>query len=169
MPTFAGILNDMLLPIEEKFLARAVELSRLGMENNEGGPFGAVVVYDNKIIGEGNNKVTSLNDPTAHAEVVAIRNACNHLGSYQLTDCDIYTSCEPCPMCLGAIYWARPRRVIYANTRNEAAAIAFDDAFIYDEINATLTDRKIPFIHVPDAQALAVFEQWTKRVGRKEY
>lgn len=169
MPTFAIILNDMLTPIEQQFLARAIALSRSGMENNEGGPFGSVVVLNNKIIGEGNNKVTSLNDPTAHAEVVAIRNACNHLGSYQLTDCDIYTSCEPCPMCLGAIYWARPRRVIYANTRNEAAAIAFDDAFIYDEINATLADRKIPFLHVPDAAALAVFEQWVKREGKKAY
>lgn len=159
----------MLTTIEEKFLARAIKLSKTGMENNEGGPFGSVVVHNNIIIGEGNNKVTSLNDPTAHAEIVAIRNACNHLGTYQLTDCDIYTSCEPCPMCLGAIYWARPRRVIYANTRNQAAAIAFDDAFIYDEINATLTDRKIPFIHVPDAKALAVFEQWHNREGKQEY
>lgn len=159
----------MLTPIEKSFLDRAIELSRQGMLNNEGGPFGSVVVYNNQIIGEGNNKVTSLNDPTAHAEVVAIRNACKHLGSYQLTDCDIYTSCEPCPMCLGAIYWARPRRVIYANTRNEAAAIAFDDAFIYDEINAPLNDRKIPFIHVPANEALAVFSEWKSRIDKKEY
>ncbi|MBK9570794.1 MAG: nucleoside deaminase [Chitinophagaceae bacterium] len=103
------------------YLERAIELSKQGMQSGLGGPFGCVVVLNDEIIGEGTNKVTSSNDPTAHAEVVAIRMACNKIGSYQLTGCEIYTSCEPCPMCLGAIYWARPKRVIYANTKEEAA------------------------------------------------
>jgi tRNA(Arg) A34 adenosine deaminase TadA len=117
-----------------RFLDRAVELSRQGIEQQAGGPFGCVIVKNGVIIGEGNNQVTVTNDPTAHAEVVAIRNACKTLGSFQLEGCDVYTSCEPCPMCLGAIYWARPERVIYANTKTDAAAIDFDDQFIYDEI-----------------------------------
>jgi tRNA(Arg) A34 adenosine deaminase TadA len=124
---------------------------------------------NNEIVGEGNNKVTSSNDPTAHAEVVAIRMACEKLGTYQLNDCDIYTSCEPCPMCLGAIYWARPKRVIYANTREEAAAIEFDDDFIYNEINAKMSDRKIPFIHCPHVKAQEVFEAWKNWEEKKRY
>jgi guanine deaminase len=159
----------MLKPEEIRFLEKAVELSKQGMESGQGGPFGCVVVKNGEIIGEGNNKVTSSNDPTAHAEVVAIREACKKLGAYQLDDCDIYTSCEPCPMCLGAIYWARPRRVIYANTREEAAAIEFDDEFIYGEINALMSDRKIPFIHVPDKGAQAVFEAWKNWTGKQKY
>ena len=111
---------------EKKFLERAIELSRQGMRTMQGGPFGCVIVKANEIVGEGCNQVIKTNDPTAHAEVVAIRKACELLKNYQLTDCDIYASCEPCPMCLGAIYWARPRRVIYANTRQDAAAINFD-------------------------------------------
>lgn len=159
----------MLSALEQSFLERAIELSKQGMENGEGGPFGCVVVMNNEIIGEGNNKVTSSNDPTAHAEVVAIRDACKKIGHYQLTGCDIYTSCEPCPMCLGAIYWARPNRVIYANTRDEAAFIEFDDAFIYNEINAGMADRKIPFIHASHPKAKAVFEDWKNWSGKKEY
>jgi tRNA(Arg) A34 adenosine deaminase TadA len=159
----------MLKPNEMKFLERAIELSLLGMESGNGGPFGCIVVRNNEIIGEGNNRVTSANDPTAHAEVVAIREACRKLGSYQLTDCDIYTSCEPCPMCLGAIYWARPRRVIYANTREEAAAIEFDDEFIYDEINAPMSKRRIPFIHYPHPQAKEVFTAWKNWEGKQKY
>ena len=159
----------MLKPEEIKFLGRAVELSKQGMESGQGGPFGCVVVKNGQIIGEGNNRVTSSNDPTAHAEVVAIREACKKLGTYQLDGCDIYTSCEPCPMCLGAIYWARPRKVIYANTREEAAAIEFDDDFIYGEINASMSDRKIPFIHVPDTGAKAVFEAWKNWTGKQKY
>jgi len=142
------------------FLERAIELSKTGMQNLQGGPFGCVVVKDGKIIGEGNNEVTATNDPTAHAEVVAIRNACKHLNSFQLTGCDIYTSCEPCPMCLGAIYWARPARVIFANTKQDAAAIAFDDEFIYEEIDKEMSQRKIKFIHAPHPKALEVFQQW---------
>src|SRR6476660_6909502 len=132
---------------EKKFLDRAIELSRQGMQTGKGGPFGCVIVKDGKIIGEGCNQVTATNDPTAHAEVVAIRNACRYLNSFQLTGCDIYTSCEPCPMCLGAIYWARPLRVIYANTKKDAAAIEFDDQFIYEEIIKQDHQRSIEFIH----------------------
>lgn len=154
---------------ERGFLERAIVLSNIGMMDGQGGPFGCVIVRDGDIIGEGYNKVTSLNDPTAHAEVVAIRDACRRIGTYQLTGCDIYTSCEPCPMCLGAIYWARPQRVIYANTREDAAAVEFDDDFIYQEINAQMHDRKIPFIHAPHPLALNVFEQWKQWEGKKKY
>jgi tRNA(Arg) A34 adenosine deaminase TadA len=145
---------------EQKFLERAIELSREGMQAGKGGPFGCIIVKDGKIIGEGFNQVATTNDPTAHAEVVAIRNACKTLNSFQLTDCDVYTSCEPCPMCLGAIYWARPRRVIYANTKQDAASINFDDDFIYNEIERPGAERTIVFIHHPDQKALDVFEEW---------
>jgi guanine deaminase len=151
---------------EKKFLERAIQLSDEGMQNGRGGPFGCVIVKDGKIIGEGCNQVTMSNDPTAHAEVVAIRNACSFLNSFQLTDCDVYASCEPCPMCLGAIYWARPRRVIYANTKDDAAAIDFDDQFIYEEIEKQDAARKIPFEHYPLPSAMKVFEEW-KRKGNK--
>lgn len=159
----------MLTPVERSFLERAIALSKQGMESGQGGPFGCIIVKDDKVVGEGNNRVTSSNDPTAHAEVVAIREACKNLATYQLEGCDIYTSCEPCPMCLGAIYWARPRRVIYANTRQEAAAIEFDDDFIYNEINASMGDRKIPFIHYPHPDAQAIFTAWKKWEGKTKY
>jgi tRNA(Arg) A34 adenosine deaminase TadA len=159
----------MLKPNEKIFLERAIALSKQGMESGQGGPFGCIIVKNNEIIGEGTNKVTSSNDPTAHAEVVAIREACKKLNTYQLEDCDIYTSCEPCPMCLGAIYWARPRRVIYANTRQDAATIEFDDEFIYNEINAAMVDRKIPFIHSPHPGAKDVFTAWKDWAGKQKY
>lgn len=154
---------------DKKFLERAIELARQGMKSGQGGPFGCVVVMDDEIVGEGSNMVTSINDPTAHAEVVAIRAACKKLNTYQLSDCEIYTSCEPCPMCLGAIYWARPKRVVYANTREEAAAIEFDDDFIYQEINAKMKDRKIPFIHDPHPMAKEIFEEWKNWEGKIKY
>ena len=154
---------------ERGFLERAIELSRLGMEKEQGGPFGCVVVKGGEVLGEGYNMVTTSNDPTAHAEIVAIRAACKKSGSYQLHDCDIYTSCEPCPMCLGAIYWASPARVIYANTREDAAGIDFDDDFIYREINATMADRKIPFLHVPHLAAKEIFKSWKNWDGKKLY
>lgn len=154
---------------DRKFLERAIELSKQGMESGHGGPFGCVIVQGNTIIAEGNNQVTSSNDPTAHAEVVAIRNACKKLGTYQLSDCEVFTSCEPCPMCLGAIYWARPLRVVYANTREEAAEIEFDDEFIYQEINAAMPERKIPFIHHPHPSARKVFETWKNWEGKIKY
>ena len=139
------------------------------MNGNEGGPFGAIVVKDGKIVGKGNNQVTSSNDPTAHAEVVAIRDACKNLNSFQLDDCVLYTSCEPCPMCLGAIYWARPNKVFYANTREDAAAIGFDDNFIYEEIKVSMDDRKIPFEQIGREEALRVFEEWQNKMDKLEY
>ena len=151
------------------FLDRAIELSEQGMKTKKGGPFGCVVVKDGKIIGEGSNEVLATNDPTAHAEIVAIRNACKTIGSFQLTGCDVYTSCEPCPMCLGAIYWARPQRVIFANTKNDAAAIHFDDQFIYEEIETPLNSRAIEFIHLPKQRALDVFLQWKNSEDREVY
>ena len=159
----------MLTEKEKQYLNRAIQLSREGMQGGKGGPFGCVIVLNDKIVGEGSNQVTSTNDPTAHAEVVAIRDACKKLNTFQLDDCDVYCSCEPCPMCLGAIYWARPKRVFYANTRQEAAAIEFDDEFIYEEINTALTERKIPFVHTPHAEARAVFEEWRKFPKKKAY
>jgi len=154
---------------EQNFLEQAIELSNKGMTGLQGGPFGCVIVKDGAIVGEGYNQVTKTNDPTAHAEVVAIRDACKRLGTYQLTGCDIYTSCEPCPMCLGAIYWARPSRVIFANTKKDAAAINFDDQFIYDEIDKCCDDRQIEFIHAPHKDALEIFEKWKNLEGKKAY
>ena len=155
--------------IEKRFLERAIELSRQGMQKGNGGPFGCVIVKDGEIVGEGVNEVLVKNDPTSHAEVVAIRNACKKLNNFQLTGCDVYTSCEPCPMCMGAIYWARPNRVIYANTKSDAAAVNFDDQFIYDEIEKLPQDRYIQFIHLPQDQALDVFLEWKNNGDRKEY
>lgn len=159
----------MLTTHEMAFLERAIELSKQGMQSGAGGPFGCVIVKDGVIIGEGYNQVTSQNDPTAHAEVVAIREACQKLGTHQLIGCEIYTSCEPCPMCLGAIYWARPLRVVYANTREDAAAIEFDDDFIYSEINASMKDREIPFVHVKHPLAKEVFNDWQSWEGKSRY
>ena len=154
---------------DKKFLARAIELSKEGMQGGKGGPFGCVIVLGDEIVGEGYNKVTSSHDPTAHAEVVAIRAACKKLGTHQLSECEVYASCEPCPMCLGAIYWARPKRVVYANTRDEAADIGFDDDFIYNEIAAKMDDRKIPFVHFPSAQAKEVFDAWKNWDNKTKY
>src|SRR6201992_3462101 len=126
---------------DRKFLLEAVELAKNGVENGLGGPFGCVIVRDGILVGRGSNQVTSTNDPTAHAEVMAIRDACRSLGSYQLSECDLYTSCEPCPMCLGAIYWTRPRRVIFACSREDASAAGFDDGLIYREINMPVNER----------------------------
>lgn len=152
-----------------EFLKEAVRLSDENIKSGKGGPFGCVIVKDGKIIARGTNLVTSVNDPTAHAEVVAIREACKTLHTFQLTGCEIYTSCEPCPMCLGAIYWARPDKVYYANTREDAAAIGFDDDFIYREIAVPITERKISFVHAPIQEASAVFENWTKKENKIEY
>lgn len=153
----------------QKFMREAILLARQGMENNEGGPFGAVIVRNGEIVGRGNNQVTSLNDPTAHAEVVAIRNACKELGNYQLEDCILYTSCEPCPMCLGAIYWARPQKVFYACSRNDAADINFDDDFIYKEIPLPIAQRKIPMEQLLQNEAVKVFELWSEKGDKSLY
>lgn len=154
---------------DQFFMRRAIELAETGMNSNEGGPFGAVVVKDGKIIAEGNNGVTSTNDPTAHAEVVAIRRACEKLNSFQLEDCIIYTSCEPCPMCLGAIYWARPKKVFYACDNKDAAKIDFDDQFIYDEIDMPIEKRTIPFVRILKEEGVIVFNQWAKKTDKTEY
>lgn len=152
-----------------KFMQEAISLSRNGMNNNEGGPFGAIVVKGDQIVGRGNNRVTSSNDPTAHAEVVAIRDACKNLNTFQLDDCVMYTSCEPCPMCLGAIYWARPCKVYYANTKKDAASIGFDDDFIYQEIQIPLGERQIPFEQISAEEAWKVFEEWQNKTDKTEY
>ena len=155
--------------MHEKFMNEAVELSIKGMLNNEGGHFGAVVVKNGQIVGKGNNKVTSTFDPTAHAEVVAIRDACKNLNTFQLDDCIIYTSCEPCPMCLGAIYWARPKAVYYGCTKQDAADINFDDDFIYKELKVPMTDRKIPFKQLGRKNALKAFQLWSKKQDKDLY
>jgi guanine deaminase len=151
------------------YLRQAIELAKEGIDKGIGGPFGCIIVKDGVVIGKGCNRVTSTNDPTAHAEVVAIRDACQHLADYQLTDCDVYTSCEPCPMCLGALYWARPRRVLFAATRHEAAEAGFDDALIYQEINIPFGERKIPFGHESLAEAAALFALWKEKGNKKLY
>lgn len=152
-----------------KFMRRALELARGGVDANIGGPFGAVVVKDGRIIGEGVNRVTSSNDPTAHAEVVAIRAACTALNSFQLEGCIIYSTCEPCPMCLGAIYWARPEKVVIAGTRDDAAAAGFDDAFIYDEICADFGQRRVPVESLLRDEAQAVFQLWIAKPDKIKY
>lgn len=152
-----------------EFMKEAIKLSENGMKNNDGGPFGCVIVKDGKIIGRGWNKVTGTNDPTAHAEVTAIRDACKNLGTFQLDGCEIYTSCEPCPMCMGAIYWARPSKVFYANTRQDAANIGFDDSMIYHEITLPLTERKIPIEPLGRELALEVFNEWSNKIDKTEY
>ncbi len=154
---------------EEKFMQEAIRLSQTGMDNNEGGPFGCIIVKEDKIIGRGNNRVGSTNDPTAHAEITAIRDACNHLGTFQLTGCEIYTSCEPCPMCLGAIYWARPKIIYYANNRQDAAAIGFDDSMIYDEISVDISKRKIPIVSIGREAAQEVFKKWIDKPDKTVY
>jgi guanine deaminase len=152
-----------------EFMLRAIELAREGMSSNFGGPFGAVVVRDGEIVGEGNNRVTSTNDPTAHAEIIAIREACNNLHNFQLDGCTIYTSCEPCPMCLGAIYWARPDRVFFACNRMDAAAIGFDDDFIYSELDKPPNDRNMVLTELMREDALKVFAEWYKKPDKTEY
>lgn len=154
---------------KEKFMQEAVNAALKGMENNEGGPFGCVIVKNGKIIGRGNNKVTSTNDPTAHAEVTAIRDACKNLNSFQLDGCIIYTSCEPCPMCLGAIYWARPDKVYYGSSQVDAANIGFDDAFIYKEIPLPYNQRSIPFEQLVPEIAIKPFQEWTKKMDKTKY
>ncbi len=154
---------------EHKFIQEAIELSRKGMMNNDGGPFGCIIVRGEEIVGRGNNRVTSTNDPTAHAEVVAIRDACKNLGTFQLDDCEIYTSCEPCPMCMGAIYWARPKKVYYANTRVDAANIGFDDSLIYDELVLPIDKRKIAIECIGRDEAIKVFEDWNNKTDKVEY
>ena len=154
---------------KKKLMEEAIKCSLFGMNNNAGGPFGAVIVKDGEIIAKGWNKVTSTNDPTAHAEVTAIREACKVLNTFDLNGCELYTSCEPCPMCLSAIYWARIDKIYYANTRKDAADINFDDDFIYNEIPLSIEDRKIPMEQLGREEAIKVFEEWTKKIDKTEY
>ena len=152
-----------------KFMREAIRISLAKMRGNQGGPFGAVVVRQGKIVGRGWNQVTATNDPTAHAEVSAIRAACRRLKTFQLADCELYTSCEPCPMCLAAIYWARCRRVYYGNTRTDAARIDFDDDFIYRELTRPIVRRKIPMKQLLRAEAMIAFAEWKDKADKVRY
>ena len=154
---------------KEAFMREAIRLSFETMRNNTGGPFGAVVVKDGKIIARGFNSVVSTNDPTAHAEIVAIREACKTINDFQLTGCEIYTSCEPCPMCMAAIYWARPEKVYYANSKTDAAEIGFDDNFIYQELKLDYTQRKISIQRLLEDEAIIAFQEWSKKNDKIEY
>lgn len=154
-------------PIE--FMREAIDLSEIGMKTGRGGPFGAVVVKDGKVIGRGQNLVTSTNDPTAHAEVVAIRAACAHLKSFSLRGATLYSSCEPCPMCLAAIYWARLDAVYFAATREDAASINFDDAWIYKEVSLPISERSLPIHELLRNEAQLVFDEWRMKQDKIEY
>ena len=154
---------------DESHMRRAIALSLEMMRSGKGGPFGAVVAKDGKIVAEGFNRVTSTNDPTAHAEVVAIRRACEALETFDLTGCDIYTSCEPCPMCLSAIYWARCSRIFYANDREDAAKVGFRDDFLYREIPLPLDRRSIPTTRLLAAEGFEAFAEWETKSDRIEY
>jgi guanine deaminase len=153
----------------ERLMQESIELAIRNVLTGEGGPFGAIVVKDGQIIGRGSNNVTLHNDPTAHAEVQAIREACKHINDFQLTGCEIYTSCEPCPMCIGAIYWARPDAVYYACTKEEAAAIGFDDQFIYEQLALPMEERSIVMKQIKPEQYKKPFEQWAASDKKKEY
>ena len=162
-------MTNETLTTHKDFMRRAIELSKSNMDNNIGGPFGAVIVKDGKIIGEGANKVTSANDPTAHAEVVAIREACKNLDNFSLQGCTVYTSCEPCPMCLSAIYWARIDRVYYANTQKDAANIDFDDSFLYQQVALPPQSRTLPALPLLREEAVKVFEEWKNKTDKIPY
>ena len=150
-------------------MREAIRLSIENVKSGKGGPFAAVIVKNGAIIARGVNSVTRTNDPTAHAEIVAIRNACEKLSSFQLDDCEIYTSCEPCPMCLGAIYWARPSKIFYANSKADAAHFNFDDDFIYQELALSVPQRKLKTTQILRDEALVAFEEWRKSEGKEEY
>ena len=153
---------------DRRFMQMAIDLSVINIEEG-GGPFGAVIVRDGKLISKGANRVVPNNDPTAHAEVVAIRNACQALGTFDLSGCTVYTSCEPCPMCLSALYWAGIERICYANTKRDAAAIDFDDSFIYDQLRLDYDDRSIHCEHFMRNEALGAFRRWADKVDKVEY
>jgi tRNA(Arg) A34 adenosine deaminase TadA len=154
---------------DERFMRRAIELAQNGADDNVGGPFGCVIVRDGEIIGEGSNQVTSTNDPTAHAEIVAIRDACRNLNSFQLDGCTVYTSCEPCPMCLGAIYWSRPSAVFFAATRDDAAAAGFDDELFYAELEKPNEQRNLMMQTLMRGESQKVFESWIAKADKIEY
>ena len=155
--------------MKKQFMQKAIDISLRQMRRGEGGPFGAVIVCKGQIVGKGWNRVTSANDPTAHAEVEAIRDACRRLKTFRLDECELYTSCEPCPMCLAAIYWARLKKVYFANTRKDAAAVDFDDEFIYREIPLPIKKRKLPMRQMMRKEALAAFREWEEKTDKVEY
>ena len=154
--------------MKNEFMIRAIQLSKESV-NNGGGPFGSVIVKDNKIIAEGLNRVTPAKDPTAHGEIVAIREACKKLNDFSLKGCELYSNCEPCPMCLSAIYWARIDKIYYANTREDAQKIDFDDSFIYSEFQKDINQRKIPIFQMMRNEALKAFELWDKKKDKIKY
>ena len=154
--------------MKNEFMKRAIVLSIESVDSG-GGPFGSVIVKDNKIIAEGSNKVTSNNDPTAHGEIVAIREACRKLNNFSLKECELYSTCEPCPMCLSAIYWARIDKIYYANTREDAKKIDFDDSLIYSEINKNISERKIFMEQIMREEAIKAFELWDKKIDKVKY
>jgi len=151
------------------FMLQAIRLATENVLHGAGGPFGCVIVRDGKVIATGTNRVTADNDPTAHAEILAIREACSKLGSFQLTGCEVYTSCEPCPMCLAALYWARCEAIYYGNTASDAAAVGFDDHFLYDELKLSVDERTIPTQRMLGDEAIASFEAWRKNPNRIDY
>lgn len=152
-----------------KFMELAVQLANDNVHSKSGGPFGAIIVKDGKIIGKGCNNVTTTNDPTAHAEILAIRDACKNLGSFQLEGCEVYTSCEPCPMCIGALYWARPKVIYYANTKEDAAKIGFDDHFIYKELEKPIEQRSLKMIKLTSKNHDVPFKSWNTTSDKIEY
>ena len=154
--------------MKNEFMKRAIELS-IKSVNTDGGPFGCVIVKDGKIVAEGSNKVTSTNDPTAHGEIVAIRDACKKLNDFNLQGSELYSTCEPCPMCLSAIYWARIKKIYYANTREDARKIDFDDSLIYSEFKKNIDERKIPMIQIMRNEALEAFQLWEKKTDKVKY
>ena len=154
--------------MKNEFMKKAIDLS-IESVNNGGGPFGCIIVKDNKIISEGSNQVTSTNDPTAHGEIVAIRSACEKLNNFSLSGCELYSNCEPCPMCLSAVYWARIDKIYYANTREDAQKIDFDDSFIYSEFQKEISQRKIPIFQMMRNEALKAFELWDKKKDKIKY
>jgi guanine deaminase len=154
---------------QQLFIRKAIKLSLENVQTGKGGPFAALIVKDNNIIASGTNLVTSLNDPTAHAEIIAIREACKILGTFQLEGCEIYSSCEPCPMCLGAIYWARLAKIFIASIMQDAADVGFDDAFIYSEFSKQISERRIPMVLMAQNEALAVFKEWKEKKDKVKY
>ena len=154
--------------MKNKYMQRAIELS-IESVNNGGGPFGSIIVMNNRIVAEGSNKVTSTNDPTAHGEIVAIRQACKNLNNFNLSGCELYSTCEPCPMCLSAIYWSRIDKIYYANTREDARKINFDDSLIYSELKKNINERKIPMIQMMRNDALKAFDLWDNKTDKVKY
>jgi guanine deaminase len=164
-----GTLKREETQMTEEFMRRAIALAMENVRTGAGGPFAAVIVKDGRVVADGVNRVTATNDPTAHAEVVAIREACRKLGDFQLAGCDLYTTCEPCPMCLGAIYWARPARVFYACIAADAAAVGFDDAFIYEELNRAHAERRVPMEQLLREESLTIFALWQQQEKKTLY